>query len=475
MLEHTNPDSSVCHEQNRVRNIKFQPPERDQFAFDPKGEGSDQVCGTDDKSFAHAYLSEVGAIVRQESVQNVVTEFRNENEPFAARIKQYLDRLAQVRLETLDEGSRKRTLPTEPTDGLNHAKRVRLEAELPTRPKPPPLPPGPVSVAQLFTLTTDAGLSSFDVTQLPIDLVVRITLPVLQQINQNSLDEAISNVRSRYTTLGKSWPSADQSQNVPAPGPDEEEDEYEPDFEPVEDSEQILNKADALPSEDYLPTPTDLALGPFKLPQPPPFTPEETYRIGQSTFGRVFSNLNLLEDSSSSKKKKTGLNRLAGSNYDQEAWISVVARLATRASDGLENESPTEDAGLKMVVHKEGVMTRLTHTIREYLWKYIVEDFRGRIHLAILWLNEEWLNDLAYDQARKQQGEKLSSSPRNTPNYDYWVIKILDVIIPYLDSKDKLLIRFLSEIPAIDERILQRVKGLARDPARAGLAVNAIQ
>ena len=51
----------------------------------------------------------------------------------------------------------------------------------------------------------------------------------------------------------------------------------------------------------------------------------------------------------------------------------------------------------------------------------------------------------------------------------------MDFIIPYLDAKDKLLIRFLSEIPAVDEPILERVKGLARDPERVVLAVSAIQ
>lgn len=48
-------------------------------------------------------------------------------------------------------------------------------------------------------------------------------------------------------------------------------------------------------------------------------------------------------------------------------------------------------------------------------------------------------------------------------------------MVPYLDAKDKVLIRFLSEIPAINADILERVKKLARDPERVGLAVNAIQ
>lgn len=403
----------------------------------------------------------------------ILTWFRNENEPFAIRIKQHLDRLAQVRLEIFDEGSRKRTLPIEPTDGLNNAKRIRVEAEAAGRANYPPLPPGPVSVAQLFTLTTDPELSEFDVTQLPMDKIVGMTLQALQQ---PSLAEAISHVRSRYEFLEKSQTSPDQNQRVPATAPEDDEEEYEPDFEPMENFGESSNNVDVGSSEDYLPTPTDLALGPFKLPQPPPLTSEETYQISRNTFNRVFGNVNLLEDSST-KKKRTGLNRLAASSYDQEAWITVISRLITRSSGGLENESVTEDDSLQTVISKEeAVGTRLTHTTRDHLWRYIIEDFRARIHLAILWLNEEWLNDTAFAQLTKQDPlQKPRSSSGSTPNYDYWVIKVLDIIIPYLDSKDKLLIRFLSEIPAIDERILQRVKGLARDPERAGLAVNAIQ
>lgn len=414
-----------------------------------------------------------GECISQEAFKDdIVTWSRNENEPFATRIKQHLDRLAQVRLETLEEGSRKRAFPNEPTDGLNDAKRIRVEAEVAGRANYPSLPPGPVSVAQLFTLTTDPELSEFDVTHLPLDKLVGMTLQALQQ---SSLDEAISCVRSRYEYLGKSQSLAEQSQIVPATAPDEEEEDYEPDFEPIEDFEEVSNNVDVVPSEENLPTPTDLALGLFKLPQPPPLTTEETYQVGRSMFSRVMNNVNLLEDASS-KKKRTGLNRLAGSNYDQEAWITIIARMMTRAAGGADNESVTEDDSLQTVISKEEAAgARLTHTTRDQLWRYIIEDFRARIHLAILWLNEEWSNDIAHAQSTEGERGEPGSLTVNTPNYDYWVIKVLDIIIPYLDSKDKLLIRFLSEIPAINEKILQRVKGLARDPERAVLAVNATQ
>ncbi|KAL8704459.1 MAG: hypothetical protein Q9201_002375 [Fulgogasparrea decipioides] len=393
---------------------------------------------------------------------------RNENGPFAGRIRQYIDRLTQARFDAFDEGSRKRGSPSEPTDGLDNAKRMRLGAELSEHPVPPALPPGPVSHAQLFTLTADRGLTSFDVTQLPIDLVVRITLPVLHHIEQSALDGAINAVRSRYLGLKKT--QAAQSQ-APTQTTGEDEDDYEPDFEPTR--EQVLNQTNNLPPEDPLPEPPDLALGPFKLPQPPPLTAEETERVGKGTISRVFSMMNVLDDPSVTKRQRPGLNRLAGSNYDKDAWMTVITRLATRASAGLEADyiSDNEEEDSKAIVAKQNPTRSLSDGIRETLWKFIIEDFRARIPIAISWLNEEWFNDRIQFPSQDGQGD---GKRRPKGNYEYWMLKVLDSILPFLDAKDKVLIRFLSEIPALDEKVLDRVKGLAKDPERVTLAVNAL-
>ncbi|KAL9627585.1 MAG: hypothetical protein Q9204_006463, partial [Flavoplaca sp. TL-2023a] len=393
---------------------------------------------------------------------------RNENGPFAGRIRQYIDRLTQTRFEAFDEGSKKRGLPSEPTDGLDNAKRMRLGAELPDRPGPPPLPPGPVSHAQLFTLSGERGLTSFDVTQLPIDLIVRITVPVLHRIEQSAVDAAISAVRSRYLTLKKTQAAQAQATTQPA---GEDEEDYEPDFEPSE--EQIVNKTDNLPPEDPIQLPPDLALGPFKLPQPPPLTPEETEQIGKGTISRVFSMMSVLEEPSTTKRQKPGLNRLAGSNYDRDAWMTVITRLATRASAGLDDEevSDNEEAESKGTIAQQTPKPSLSDGIRETLWKFIIEDFRARIPIAISWLNEEWFNDRM--QSQNQDGPKAKKRPPKD-HYNKWMLKVLDSIVPFLDAKDKVLIRFLSEIPALDERVLDRVKGLAKDPERVTLAVNAL-
>lgn len=111
--------------------------------------------------------------------------------PFTGKIQHYIDRLQQARLEVLDDTSRKRGLPAEPVDGLDNAKRARLDAQTPPLLKIPPLPSGPISYAQLYTLTEDVGLSSFDVKQLPSDLVVKIAVPILARIDASLFNQAI--------------------------------------------------------------------------------------------------------------------------------------------------------------------------------------------------------------------------------------------------------------------------------------------
>lgn len=243
---------------------------------------------------------------------------------------------------------------------------------------------------------------------------------------------------------------------------DDDEDDYEPDFQVAEDNEQILNKLDNGPSEESSLSPAEVALGPFKLPSPPPLTTEEATEMGQSAVSRMFSFMQTL-DEPSSKRSKAGFNRLAASSYDRDAWISVITRIATRAPVGLERpslatkqESDSND--------REEQQISISDTIRQSLYHFVLEDFRKRIDIAVSWLVEEWYVEKC----------QLKSSKEVIPHYEKWSLRILEGILPYLDARDKFLTRFLSEIPELNNNMLERVKGLCRDPAMVNLALTSL-
>lgn len=235
--------------------------------------------------------------------------------------------------------------------------------------------------------------------------------------------------------------------------------------------EPASEEADAVAEEaDY--EPDLVSLGPFVLPQPPPLSEDEAAEVGRSAVGRVFGMLTSTETTPSAAKGKTqqqlGFARLAGSTFDRDAWVTLLTRLATRAPAGLEVQGKKEDASKKKPT--------ISDSIRETLYRYILEDFRNRVNVGIMWLNEEWYNDrvqMKFAASRRTEDDEETSVPLH---YDRWVLRLLDGIMPYLDSRDtKIFIRFLSEIPEVTIPITQRVASLAKDPERVNLCVHSLQ
>ncbi|EED16068.1 mRNA cleavage and polyadenylation specificity factor complex subunit (Pta1), putative [Talaromyces stipitatus ATCC 10500] len=400
---------------------------------------------------------------------------RNPNHPLAGKMHQHMERLAQNCIEAFDASSRKRALPDEPTDGLDNAKRARLGAETPPLLKIPPLPEGPISYSQLYTLTEDIGLSSFDVKQLPPDLIVKIAVAVLGRVDQNALTQATDAIRGRYQTL-----IARQAQQAQAPA-EEDEDEYEPEYQPVDIPESEVQDTTAAIFE------VEPELGPFQLSRPPPLTGNEANEIGRAAADRVFEMMiatpfkaaakpvtaggaaasSASTSASASSSDRKGFARLAGGSLDsKEAWITMLVRMATRAPAKLE-------AAAGEIQTSDGRPT-ISNYIRDLLYRHILEDFRSRINIGIMWLNEEWYNDrMQMEAAASQRGK---SEEVSVPlHYDSWVLRLLGGILPYLDARDvKILIRFLSEIPEVTLPIIGRVQTLARDPERINLCVQAL-
>lgn len=233
--------------------------------------------------------------------------------------------------------------------------------------------------------------------------------------------------------------------------------------------EAAAEQANAVSTEVADLQPDLVSLGPFVLPQPSPLSEDEAGEVGRSAVGRVFEMLASTEVASKAAKSKSqrqlGFARLAGSTFDRDAWVTLLTRLATRAPAGLEETG--------------GSMKKppISDSIRETLYRYILEDFRTRVAIGVTWLNEEWYNDriqMKFTASQQRSGE--DEVPPVVPlHYDRWVLRLLDGLLPYLDSRDtKIFIRFLSEIPEVTIPITQRVASLAKDPERVNLCVQSL-
>jgi symplekin len=179
--------------------------------------------------------------------------------------------------------------------------------------------------------------------------------------------------------------------------------------------------------------------------------------VGQVTSSRVFAPLPGLEEAT--QKHKAGINRLAASSYTRDSWLTVITRLATRSTAGLDGFGSgikTEDVGNAL----DRPRTSLSNIIRETLYNYVLEDWRRRIDVAILWLCEEWYND----QLTKKKG---TGAPLY---YDKWAPRLLDGILTYTTAQDKVLTRFVAEIPELNRGLLSRLKSLCGDPTKVQLA-----
>ena len=136
-----------------------------------------------------------------EHMEHTLTVVRDPQNPINGRIQQFLERMHRMRVEMIDEINRKRPAPVEPTDGLDQAKRQRVAAAAPSAvtkdpvPTAPPLPAGPISWRQLFTLNPEGSTVNFDVQAFrDPDMLVRILVPVLQSVDQVKMGHAL-NVR----------------------------------------------------------------------------------------------------------------------------------------------------------------------------------------------------------------------------------------------------------------------------------------
>ncbi|PPJ60239.1 hypothetical protein CBER1_01325 [Cercospora berteroae] len=408
---------------------------------------------------------------------------RNPNGPFGPRLQQHHERLKHHLNAVLSENPQlKRAAPDEPIDGLDDAKRQRLNKDATNgtsilqqqTPAYAALPAGPISLAQLWTLTTNQNAASFHVERVPRESVIQLVQALIPSIPDDKLSMAVNIMRSRLLSLNK---ASDNPNGPPAgaigAGGERPKNEY-----PSGESEQVTNRLDNAPPEGL---DGDVAIGPFTLPAPPPLSSQEREEYSSMAVQRVFATLSDLDREARTKGKPVlsqyGLNRLATTTaigHDRDGWIVMATRLATRASFDLAGDQAivkAEDYDGTLI--KKGHKTTLNHALRAALLAYVMENFRARIDAAIIWLNEEWYSEKLLQKQRQDDGEDVEED--DLPNYWHWTLRLLDMMMPYFDVKDgRVLIRLLSEVPAVNRAIFDRVKKIAEDPERILISTNAL-
>ena len=383
--------------------------------------------------------------------------------PLAEKIDIYLRRL-QSNTTAVFAQAQSLKRPADTQDELDPSKRQKLEPR-----RYPPLPPPPVTYAQLFTLTDLQDFAQFNVRDLPEELGCSIASALMQHIDSKSLDEAIDVVQQRLQKL------QDAAEKSALAGADEDDD-YDP--EALSGVDQARLGAVQQPA-NALPEPT-LDLGPFELPKPDPLRGDELKTLSMQTVAHVWETALSSQPSSSVVKQKLGINRLAGSSNDKESWLTLMIRLATRATAGLEHvirheanddadETDSEDGQPLMPLN-------VPDEIRQQLFDYVLDDWKHRLSLGITWLTEEWYADKVQAVGIVNGNAATTKSSGATQHYDYWVSKLFSTLIPRFDKDDhRILIRFLSELPSLDRSILSHVKTLTDDPATVDICKKSLQ
>ncbi|KAH7328906.1 mRNA cleavage and polyadenylation specificity factor complex subunit [Stachybotrys elegans] len=380
---------------------------------------------------------------------------RDPHNPMVPRIQQHVERMMRSMMEIFDEAGRKRPHEPHPQEAYE-AKRQRVG---PTQVQIPPLGPGPHSLADVFTLIGNDGLRTFDISRVAAPLVAKIAVSTLSSVDAQVLAKAVAGIRGRLETIA-SAPAPELNPNTAPLGIDEDEDDYEPDLYQAEDTEQILNKLDSTataPETDGLEAAGDLALKSFSLPQPPELTPDLALSAGNGIVLRVLDMMRSL-DEGAGKKQKAGFLRLAATSGNREAWMTILTRFAIRSSLDVDDVAVKEEG--------ETALTRdpVGSSIRDVVYNYIMEDFRKNIDVAVSWLCEEWYTD-------KLQHQTGGNQPAH---YEECTLRLIDGFLPYLHPQDKILTRFLSEIPELNVAILSRVKQMCRDPSVVQLALTSL-
>jgi len=104
-----------------------------------------------------------------------------------------------------------------------------------------------------------------------------------------------------------------------------------------------------------------------------------------------------------------------------------------------------------------GLAMQFYGELTEVLINFVMEDFRSRIDLGVLWLYQEYV---------KGESQKAGSSVNANSRYGLCLKMLLDGIKKFLEPRDKLFTRFILEAPCLSDGVRRVIKEYCMDPER---------
>lgn len=301
--------------------------------------------------------------------------------------------------------------------------------------------------------------SEQDMAKLPQDIMIKLCSEAFFKTDTTKMISGLSIVASRYTDLVNKASQQQQQQQQQQQGGKkrkvDQHDDGQSSTKKVKKEEETELRAaqgenyeDEADEDDYYDEIKDTNKNDVELIKPVPMTEDERMKHLQ----RIVQHIMSVKDSDESSgintnmgKDQNPLEKVKLLHWDnKESWLHILTRLCTRG-----------------VSHQD----KMSELIRQILYDYFMEDFNGRIGMALEWLGEEWFY------------ESLSNDlPVNYTNYDQWSIKFLEGLIPFLENQHRrIFIRLMSELPRIEQQHIDKVRPICLDPARSSLGFQTLK
>lgn len=301
----------------------------------------------------------------------------------------------------------------------------------------------------LYCLTDPNNeLNSFDLTTLPPNILVSMTIAALNKALPERLAKGLDIICLRY----KSALQGATGSEVKKLELDDEDDNME-NFS----SDTVFT----------LPPPQALNFAEKK---------EHLSLIIQNFFSLADQKIPEVND-----KQDTGaqLTQIAIKTWKKDSWYVLLTRLATRGMRAAPGEG--------IDVEKE---QELGDMVRQAIFDYFLANIHSRIDIVIEWLNEEWYAEKVFNEGKALQ--KMAQENNGvvteemrievdflttpTPIYEKWSSKVLDSMISFIEPGDrKIFIRLLSDLPYLTDEMVSRIKSLCYDPGRAKIGFLSLQ